>query len=111
MRLEDQRTDSPDVHQSPFVRKTRERTTWPPGLPALTTDNAIPEPEIKSRSLLRVCVRSPYNGIVPMPAPRTSPVVLSMGGIASIFRRPFLEKVAGGMHVPTILELADHCRG
>ena len=47
----------------------------------------------------------------PMPALGTSPDALSIGGIASIFRRPFLEKVAGGMHVPTILELADHCRG
>jgi hypothetical protein len=39
---------------------------------------------------------------------RTSPDSPSMGGIASIFRRPFLEKVAEGIHLPTILELAQH---
>jgi hypothetical protein len=46
----------------------------------------------------------------PMQFSATSPDTPSMGGIASIFRRPFLEKVAQGMHLPTILELAHYYR-
>jgi hypothetical protein len=38
----------------------------------------------------------------------TSPKAVAMGSIASLFRCPFLERVAHGTHVPPILELADH---
>ena len=49
-------------------------------------------------------------GVCPMEDPKTSSRVPSMGGIASIFRRPFLEKVAEGTHLSMILELAHYYR-
>lgn len=43
-----------------------------------------------------------------MQAPRIKHITHGMSAIASLFRCPFLERVAEGTHVPTMLELADY---
>src|SRR5579864_3694024 len=74
---------------------------------------AIPVPCGTDDATETLCARSVLYGIPPdledtMKARESAKATQSFGSIASIFRGPFLEKVAAGKHVRAILELGNH---